>query len=270
MERQSLQNIRSFAATAAMSARCAFDGGLLCVAAEYAAHFLQFFMLTLLYRALSAGGGDLGGMTLSQVLTYTLLSSALRQQLEIVTPATSALWEGSIIGRYQRPAPVLQTFAAETVGRWWIPVLLCYALPLLSVAGPLLGIRPLPADPMCGLLAAGSLVMSVSIGFSLDYLFSAFAIRFKNACWMALQLRETIASLLSGALIPFALLPRGVGAVLRVLPFGSIANAPLSIYVGAAKAAPLLLVQLFWAVALHLVSRTVYRKNEERMISFGG
>lgn len=77
-------------------------------------------------------------MTLPTLLTYSLMASVWRQQLNILTPATSALWEGSLIGRFTRPMSILQSLAAETIGRWWVPVFLFYGLPVWLLS-PLIG-----------------------------------------------------------------------------------------------------------------------------------
>ncbi len=261
---------RACYATCFMCTKQLFDGGILCVAGEYLVRLLQFVMLVCIWKALAREGADLGGMTLSALLTYTLMSSVLHQQLNIVSPATSALWEGSVIGRYVRPLPVIVSFIVETIGKWWIPVFLFYGLPLW-LAAPLLGIRAFPADVRSGVLALVSLAFSVSIGFALDLLFASFAIRLKNGCFAVVHLRESIFALLSGELIPFALFPWNLGKLFALTPFGSITHAPLSIYIGMAKE-PFLLIglQVFWSVALWILALWVFHKSEERMVSFGG
>ena len=261
---------RAYVSTMFMCTKQVFDGGILCVAGEYLVRLVQFVLMILIWKALAGEGADLGSMDLQKLLTYTLMSSVLHQQLNIVTPATSALWEGSIIGRYLRPLPVIISFIVETIGRWWIPVFLFYGLPLW-LAAPLLGIRPLPADPVSGALAVLSLAASASIGFALDILFAAFAMRLKNGCFAVVHLRESIFSLLSGELIPFALFPWGLGSLFALPPFGSISHAPLSIYVGLAEH-PLQLIglQIFWNFLLWPLALFVFHKSEERMVSFGG
>lgn len=252
-----------------LSSRQAFDGNLFQVLSEYVIRFLQFFLLTLIWRSLAAGGADLGGMDLNHLLTYTLMASVLRQQLDIITPATSALWEGSIIGRYTRPMPVLQSLTAETIGRWWIPVFFLYGLPLLLLS-PLMGISPLPQSGLDGLLALCSLALSASLGFSLDFLFASLAMRMKNGCWAVTRVREALFALLSGALIPFSLMPEPLAKCLMLLPMGSIANAPLSIYVGRGEPLQFILLQVGWNVVLWPFARYVFKRSEERMISYGG
>lgn len=261
---------RACISTMFMCTKQVFDGGALCVTAEYLVRLAQFVLLVLVWKALGSEGADLGGMTLSALLTYTLMSSVLRQQLNIISPATSSLWEGSIIGRYTRPIPVIASFIAETIGRWWIPVFLFFGLPLW-VLSPLLGINPLPASLSMGLLAMLSLTASASLGFAIDLLFAAFAIHLKNGCWAVTRIRESIYSLLSGELIPFALFPWNMGVLFALTPFGSVAHAPLSIYTGMAEHPWRLIgLQIFWNVILWTLALRIFHKSEERMISFGG
>ena len=180
--------VASFCSTAGMSARQIFDGGLLAVWGEYLIRAFELLVLTLVWRALAAGGADLGELPLPRLLTYSLMASCLCNQLDIWTPATSSLWEGSIVGRYTRPMPVIASFVAETIGRMWIPGFVLYSLPLLALSS-FVGISPAPASPLHGLLALVSLSMSVAIGFALDFLFAAFAMFLKNGC-SALPLRR--------------------------------------------------------------------------------
>lgn len=261
---------RAYGSTMFMCTKQVFDGGILCVAGEYFVRLVQFVLMILIWKTLAGEGADFGGMSLQQLLTYTLMSSVLRQQLNIISPATSALWEGSVIGRYTRPIPVIASFIIETIGRQWIPVFLFYGLPLWITA-PLLGIHPWPAGLMAGIQVCISLAASASLGFAIDLLFAAFAIRLKNGCWAATRIREAIYSLLSGELIPFALFPWGLGTLFALTPFGSIAHAPLTIYIGSAgNPWKLILFQLFWNVVLWILALQCFHKSEERMISYGG
>lgn len=261
--------MKRFLATVSLCARQALDGNLLGVCGEYAVRFVQFLLLTLIWRALASVGADLGGMTLGALLTYSLMASVWRQQLNILTPATSALWEGSLIGRFTRPVSILHSLAAETIGRWWIPVFVFYGLPVWALS-PLLGVSPLPAGPVWGLLSLLSLALSASLGFALDLCFSALAMRLKNGCWAATQVREAVYELLSGAIIPFALMPAPVARVFALLPFGSIASAPLSLYIGSASPLPTLALQAIWNVLLWPAALFVFSKSRERMVSYGG
>ena len=261
--------LRRFAATARLCARQKLDGSLLGICGSSAVRFLQFALLTRVWRALAAQGADLGGMTLPALLTYTLMASVCSQQLNILSPATSALWEGSIIGRFTRPVSVLSSLVAETVGRGWVTGFLLYSLPLLLLS-PLLGISCRPASAACGALALCSLALSASLGFALDLCFASLAMRLKNGCWAATQVREAVHDLLSGAAIPFALMPAPAARVMALLPFGSLGSAPLTIYVGTADPLPALALQAAWNAALWPAALYVFRRSRERMVSYGG
>lgn len=261
--------IKAYGATANLCARQVLDGNLLCITGEYWVRFLGFLLLTVIWRGLASQGADLEGLELEQLLTYSLMAAVWRQQLDIITPATSALWEGSVVGRYLRPISVIGSFMIETVGRRWIPVFFFFGLPLWLIS-PLLGIQPLPQSFLCGVTALWSLALSAALGFAIDLLFSALAMRMKDGCWAALQVREAIFALLSGALIPFALFPEGVRTVFTLLPFGSIASAPLNLYIGAGDPGRLLMMQVFWNLTLWPVALWCFYRGEERMVSFGG
>lgn len=261
--------LRQAKATTFICACQAFGNGFVAVFSKNFVRLAQFIIFVLLWKGFAAAGVDMGGMSERSLLTYTLLSFAFRPQLDVLTPATSSMWEGSVVGRYARPMPVYLSYAAETIGRWWLPFGVYFTLPALLLA-PLLGINPLPVGLLQGLLFLCSLGLSCVIGFGLDILLAAFAMRMKNSMFMVNQIREAVTILLSGALIPFSLFPHSIQPVLSLLPFGSVANAPLSIYTGSGNPLFLMPLQLFWCVAVWAVSHTVYKKSEERMVSYGG
>ncbi|MTI95867.1 MAG: hypothetical protein FH749_10355 [Firmicutes bacterium] len=260
--------MKKYLSTIKLSATRAFDGGVLYILSNYVLQVAQMIILMLIWRSLAAQGADLGGFTLEQLLVYTLLSSIFREQLNITTPATTAFWEGAIISRYTRPAPVLAQLTSETIGSW-IPGLLLYTLPML-IAAPFLNIEFFSSMLANGPLFLVSFTLALALGFAFDYLFASLVIHLKNANYTAYAIRQAIIRLFSGAIIPFALLPWGLGNILELLPFGSIASAPLLIFVGAGDIWRLLGLQIFWNLVLWPVALLAFRRSEERMVSYGG
>ncbi len=217
-----------------------------------------------LWRSLAGVGVDLGGFALPQLLTYTCVSAMLWELLNVRTPAGSWHYEGTMLDLYRRPQTVFGQLIAQTVGGW-IPDLLLFALPM-AVLLPLLGIRLMPASAWFGL----SLVLSMALGFAIDFLFACFIIRMQNASWLAYVIRNAVTALFSGAIIPFALLPWGLGRLFQLLPFGSLAGAPLAMYVGLADPATVLPLQALWNLALWPLAFYAFQKSRERMVSYGG
>ncbi len=96
------------------------------------------------------------------------------------------------------------------------------------------------------------------------------AIRLNAGVWVVSYFRDAVGALLSGALLPLALMPWGLGRVFAWLPFASMASAPLRIYTGTGPAVALLLGQLFWAVVLWPLAAYAWSRSRERMVSMGG
>ncbi len=249
-----------------MCAAQAFDGGVFYVFSGYALRVLQPVVLMLLWRQLLSGSSP--PLSLRAVLTYTLWSSLLAQQLNVHTTACDDFWDGSFGMRFLRPAGVLSQVFAETVGRW-VPGLLLYTLPAFALA-LLIGIPAAPVTPVAGLLGGASLLLSVSLGFAVDFLFMSLSVNWKNASYQAVILRSAVMKVCSGAVIPFAALPGAVGAVLSCLPFGALAGAPLSIYAGLSAPLQPILLQVFWNAALWPLALYCVRRSEEKLVSFGG
>ena len=92
----------------------------------------------------------------------------------------------------------------------------------------------------------------------------------KNAAWLAYTLRNAITLLLSGAVIPFDLLPWNMGAVFKLLPFGSMAGAPLAVFTGMTGFSDVIFLQIFWNLLLWPAAIMAFKMSRERMVSYGG
>lgn len=217
-----------------------------------------------IWHALFMLGADLDGLTLEQMMTYTLLSTALHPLLHVRTPASSWLHDGSMLSLYQRPASIFGQLTAHTVGGWLMQ-LCVFSLPVM-VIGALAGINLKPASGWFFV----SLALAVAQGFAVDYLFTCLMIRLRNLEWTMHSIRQALTAMLTGAVIPFAALPWGLGRWLALSPLGTLAGAPLSLYVGLESAARLLPAQILWTALLWPLALWAFGASRERMVSYGG
>jgi ABC-2 type transport system permease protein len=208
------------------------------------------------------------GLSLAAVLTYTVVSEAFSQQLEVRTELDVELWDGAVVVRFLRPASLVGQLAAELLGRWAFG-LVGFAIPLFLVA-PLLGVDPLPASPVAGALFVASLVLGTTVGLALDFIFAILMAALQISVWVVHSVRTAVGTVLSGALIPLALLPGGLGELFGYLPFAATASAPLRIYTASGPPALLLLSQVSWAVCLWLIAGRLWSANRERLVGYGG
>ncbi len=249
--------------SAKMSCLEKINGGLLHLLPDIAVQTFTLLPLLFLWRVLLTSGVD-AGMSLPQMLSYTYVSALLSELLTVRTAATGWLSEGMLLRLYGRPLSVLGQLAAQTAGGW-LPMLLFFSLPLTLLA-PALGISLRPATP----LFFPSLLLCVSLGFAMDFLFACLSIRLRGMQWLVDRIRMAVVALFSGAVIPLRLLPFGLGGLLRFQPFASLGGAPLSLLTGAAEPREVLGLQLLWNLLLWPLVLIVFKKSQERIVSYGG
>lgn len=260
--------LKPYCHTMLMEAKAPMDGGILYFLSSYFVRFLRMLLLLGVWKSIFSINRQFSPEQAAAILQYTYLASAFFQQVDVQTTASVTLWEGTVASRYLRPLCVFGQYMAETAGRW-LPGLFFFTLPVL-LASPLLGVNLRPANPAVPIVFAVSLLLGIVTGFALDFIFTGFMVWMGNMHYFAYVVRTAVTVLLSGALIPLAMLPWGMGRVLEYLPFASMASAPLQIYTGSQDIARLMLLQAGWCVILWLGAVTVWRKNRQRLVIFGG
>lgn len=238
--------------------------GFVNLLAQYLLQACALAALLMIWRSLFLQGVEQEGMTLNQLYVYTILSTVLSPLLNVHTPASGWLHDGTMLGLYQRPAGVFMQLAAHTIGSWAMR-LACLSLPVLAAA-LLCGVDMRPRS----LLFLVSLPLAVAQGFAVDFLFACLLIRLRNLEWCVHCLREALTALFTGSLIPFAALPWGIGSVLQLSPLGTLAGAPLGIYTGLTEPGSVLAAQILWNMILWPLAIICFRASRERMVSYGG
>jgi ABC-2 type transport system permease protein len=262
-----MRALRGYWRTAAMAA-AAFVGDSRLFLFDYALRLLRVLLLLALWRQILGPGDEVSGYTIATVLTYTLINEVFADQLSARTELVQAFWEGTFVNRLLQPVGFVGLFVAEMVGRWLFN-LAVFSLPLLLLS-PLLGIDPRPASLAAGGLFVASLVLAVSVAVALDFIFGGLTIALEAPVWLIEQVRGAVVAVLSGVLVPLALLPWGLGAILDYLPFAATASAPLRIYVGTGQPLPLMLMQLGWAIVLWPLALWIWAAGRERVVGYGG
>ena len=258
------QTIRASLATMKLCLKEQSYFGFVYLLGQYILQVCALGALLMIWRSLFLQGADLDGMTLNQFYAYTILSTALAPMLNVRTPASGWLHDGTILGMYQRPAGIFMQLAAHTIGGWGMR-LLCLSVPVMLIA-LLCGVDLRPASPWFLV----SLPRAVLQGFAVDYLFACLLIRLRNLEWCVHCLREALSALLTGTIIPFAALPWGIGGFLQLSPFGTLAGAPLAICTGLGDPLALLPAQIIWNIVLWPLAMYCFAASRERMVSYGG
>ncbi len=219
--------------------------------------------LIFLWRAVMSSGVDVG-ISMNQMLSYAYVSALLSDMMVVKTAATGWLSEGVFMRLYGRPLPVLGQLVSQTIGEW-LPTLALFSLPMALIS-PLIGVSLKPVSAWFFV----SLILCISLGFSIDILFACLSIRLRNMNWLISRIRAAIVALLSGTIIPIRLLPSGIREVMKYQPFACLGGAPLSLFVGTADPCGILWLQATWNIILWPVTLFVFKKSQEGMVSYGG
>jgi ABC-2 type transport system permease protein len=252
--------------TASMAAGSVIDHPFFLL--SYALRLLRVVVLLSLWRNVLAEHVSSGPLSLAGVLTYTLIAEVFAEQLNVRTSLNQAFWEGTLVMRFLRPVGLVRQLAAEMVGPWVVDFVL-FSLPLLAVA-PLLGVDPRPASPVAGALFVFSLCLAVLVGLAMELLTGAVVVGLEQPVWLIEWIRTAITTLMSGALLPLAYYPWGLGEIFAWLPFAAMAWAPLAIYTAAGNPLTLLASQVAWAAVLWPLGMRLWRTNREKLVSYGG
>lgn len=262
-----LVSLRGYRKTATMAAASAVGESRLFLL-DYLLRALRVLVLLAIWRTVLPHHGTVNGLSLGAVLTYTLIAEVFAEQLLVRTEATSDLWSGGITARMVQPMGLFGHYAAVTAGGWLVGLVL-FSLPLLALA-PLLGVDPRPAGLGAGLLCALSLALAVTLGLAIEFFFVGLTVAFALNPWIISRVRDGVTLVLSGAVLPLALLPWGLGDVFAWLPFASVASAPLQLYIGAGQPARLVALQVAWCLALWPLVLWLWRANREKVVGYGG
>ena len=259
--------LTKYVKTASMTASGYASEGYLFLG-DYLLYVVRVVVLLAIWRTVLSGRAETSGMTLASVLTYTLVAQAFADQVEPRAGITNGMWDGTFASHFTRPMNVIGQFVAEMLGRW-LTFFVFFTLPLLLCA-PLLRVDPRPAGAVRGLLFPGSIALGVSVALALEFITGALTVQLEMGPWVLERLRHAVETVVSGALLPLALLPWGLGAVFQWLPFAAMASAPLRIYTGTGDPLPLMAGQLAWSLVLWPIAWWLWNANRERLSTYGG
>jgi ABC-type uncharacterized transport system permease subunit len=235
---------------------------------DYAIRGLRVAVLVSIWHVLVRADPSASPVALPALLTYTVIAEAFARAIRPTTGLADAIWEGSLLHYFLRPAGVVRQFAAESTGRELVDLAL-FSAPLLAIAA-WTGIRVAPVTPGAAAYFVPSLCLSIAVGLAIEFIAGAVSIVSEQPIWLVENVRRALTRLLSGAILPLAVLPFGLGDVLAWLPFAATAWAPLAIYTGMGEPARLIALQAAWAIVLWPLALALWHRNREKVVAYGG
>lgn len=216
----------------------------------------------------AAADGPLAGYGQVEFARYFTVTLVVRH-LTSVWLAWELNWlirQGSLSPWLLRPVGYLWWNLMECLAAW--PMRILVLLPMLAM---LVGWRPellYHPEPIQVLAGGIAILLGLLVQYCIHCIFGMLAFWLDQSLGL-LQAWFGIWALLSGYLIPQALLPESVQSVARWLPFRATLGVPVEILLGAPDWAEQLAYQLGWLLVLSIAANRAWKAGIQRYGAFG-
>lgn len=230
--------------------------------------FLYAYVFIALYRARD----NVGGYSLSDALTYTFVAQGLISVVELWGwwRIAETIQSGQIATDLSRPFDYLAYWLAQDLGRAVFQAL-ARGLPPIAGGALAFGIR-IPDEPLIWLAFMASVTLAVIVSFFWRFLLNLTAfwlIDYRGVAGIGLS----VVLVLSGFVVPLAMLPEPFRSVFYVLPFAGLVALPAEILLGRLSAGGVVGVlglQAAWAFVALFAARAALRGALKKLVVQGG
>jgi ABC-2 type transport system permease protein len=229
--------------------------------------FIQAYILLAVFRHRQ----DVGGYDARDAVTYVWLAQALLMTVYIFGWQELALRirDGSIATDLARPLDPQRYWLAFDLGRAPYHLLFRGALPF--VVGALVFRLHYPT-PLLLLAFVVSIALAVVVSFGFRFLYNS------AAFWLVdvrgvVTVAITVVIFFSGMVLPLAFFPSWLRTIAQALPFASILQTPIDVWLGkysGTSLAGVLALQVVWAVVLLALGHVALRAGSRKLVVQGG
>jgi len=234
----------------------------------------HYYLYTALFasRVAEAPDATIGGLTLSEMITYVAVSWIGRSFYfnNIARDLMRMITEGEIAMQLIKPFHVQSVMMFEAVGESCFRLLM-FTLPIMVVIVPLFHIDG-PPETVLYLWTFLSFSLALVIYSQINFLLGCLAFNMKNIQGV-LRAKMVSMDFLTGVVVPFTFFPDWFQRAVEWLPFQCISYIPVTIYLGKRPGDELyaaLFLQLAWAVGLFVAGRLVWRVSVRHVVVQGG
>jgi ABC-2 type transport system permease protein len=234
--------------------------------------FIWVFILYYVWKAAYSDQAVIEGFTWDEMRTYVVLAYAINALVgwRIGAQMMATIRSGEVVIELVRPLNYCGTQLARATGFAVVEGILSLIITVI-VGLVFLDIEG-PASP----LMAALFILSLTIGFVSKALivFAVSLLAFWTLNGTGLMWsQQAIVQVLSGTIVPIALLPGWLRLTAEVLPMRGIVSTPLTIYLGQAEGVQivqLLALQVAWLVVLWIGGNWAWRRAFAAVETQGG
>lgn len=230
--------------------------------------FIFLALMYALWSAIAASGELEGG--LEQVLAYIILGQVISSSIfmSVEQLLTWKIREGTIVNELKRPMSLRSQVYFNMLGIMLFNFLFV-GLPMLLISFLFLGLEFPGFKTLAEFLVALFLGYNIVYGFSYS---SSMLIFWTKTGWSIRMMRTTVQRLFSGVYFPLYLLPASIAPIFAFLPFQSMVDGPITIFLqpGEISALSVFTEQIIWIVAFLILGELMWLKAKEKITIQGG
>lgn len=235
---------------------------------------ILFFLWQAIYK--NSPNDVINGMTFKEMIAY-LIYARIATSLVFSTISFwiigEDIYEGNIAISLIRPMSYRYRLLASSFGNYLASAILMF-IPLFIMSVILLNLTLGIEFPgfINLLLFLLSTIFSFIIADSINFLIGEISI-FTNALFGLMIIKNITLAFLSGSLLPSSYFPNWLNEILRFLPFQSMIEKPIMIYLGKMNGEEIImtfLTQIMWVFILSLLCNLSFNKLKKHVVSVGG
>lgn len=221
-----------------------------------------------LWGAIASSGTLEGGLT--QVLSYIVLGQVISSSIfmNVEKLLGGKVREGTIVNELKRPVSLRSQVYFQLLGIMLFN-LIFVGLPMLLIGFLFLNL----SFPSLGrtMVFGLSMFLGYNIVYTLSYS-TSMLIFWTKIGWSIRMMRTTVQRLFSGVYFPLYLLPSELKTLFDIMPFQSMVDAPISIFMNTTDTSILsvLAEQVIWIIILLVVGEVMWLKAKKKITVQGG
>ncbi len=239
--------------------------------ASIAVGIIQVYIYYVIWCKVYDNSYMLKEFSLEQMSTYVILGNVLYKLVEfgITLRISDLVRTGEIAIKLTKPIGFIKSLFCESLGGL-LSNIFTLILPILIFC---LIIIPffIQKNVVVVFLFFASMCLGIWISIFIDIIFGLMTFWTENG-WGLRVIRQALMKLFSGAIVPLAFLPSWFGKICDLLPFKTLIDMPIRIYLFGfdEKIINQLLVQFLWVVVLYIFTKALYKIIINKMQVNGG
>lgn len=222
---------------------------------------IPMLSMVVLWLAVYSQGQVLSGFDLNQMISYYIIGYFVNSftSVHIEEYWVEEIRKGNISFILLKPFPFKVFSILEEIS-WKFMYSILVIFPLIFITTLFIDVFYIPTISQILLL-----LTSFAIGFAIDAIFSLFVIAggfIFNQAQSLSHLKWMLTWILSGAMIPYELMPAWLRNISKALPFQHVYNTPLRIYLETSNInqyLPTLFHSIIWVLVLYLALKIFWK-----------